>query len=44
LKRDAMMPPQQPMQPGGGGSMTDQIRQKSGGHESDSGGPGPGGM
>lgn len=43
MKIDAMMPPQAPMQQGGN-TVSNSINQAKGGHESDSGGPGPGGL
>lgn len=44
LKRDAMMPPINPPDQAGGGKVLNQLQQSKGGHESDSGGPGPGGL
>ena len=43
MKLDAMMPPTQPMD-SGGTNVSNSINQAKGGHESDSGGPGPGGL
>ncbi len=47
MKLDAMAPPVIPPQPGGGSGgqgVAGQMSQANGGHESDTGGPGPGGM
>lgn len=44
LKRDAQMPPTLPPDTGSGGKVLNQMHQSKGGHESDSGGPGPGNL